>query len=277
MPDFIYDFHTHSDASDGVLSPATLMQAAHKRGVDTIALTDHDTISGLSDARKTAELLGMNLIDGVEISATWKGQTIHIVGLVVQPEVEVLQSGLQQNLRAREQRAYQINERLCSVGIEAMDWAGQGIGIPTRTHFARHLMATGHAKDIPQAFTRYLAKGKPGWVGVEWLTLADAVQIIVKAGGVAVIAHPFRYKFTRTRLCALVEDFKSAGGCGIEVVSGNTNTNQLRDMVAISEQYGLLASKGSDFHDPAQVWAPLGGGPEVPENCVPIWTHWQAA
>jgi 3',5'-nucleoside bisphosphate phosphatase len=273
LTELIYDLHTHSDASDGVLSPANLMQAAHQRGVNTIALTDHDTTSGLTEGHKAAELLGINLINGVEVSATWKGQTIHIVGLAVQPDNEVLKRGLKTNLKAREQRATKINDRLSNCEIEPMVWADTEI--PTRTHFARHLVEVGCAKDIKQAFKRYLATGKPAWVGVEWLPLADVVQIIVEAGGVAVIAHPFRYKFTRTRLCALVEEFKLAGGCGIEVISGNTNANQLRDMVNISAQYGLLASKGSDFHDPTQIWAPLGGGPEIPQPCTPVWTHWQ--
>jgi 3',5'-nucleoside bisphosphate phosphatase len=275
LPELIYDLHTHSDASDGVLTPEKLMEAAHHRGVKTIALTDHDTTSGLTEGRKAADLLGITLIDGVEISATWKGQTIHIVGLAVQVENEVLKRGLQQNLQAREQRATKINERLSNCGIEPMEWAEAGNGIPTRTHFARHLIEVGGAKDIKQAFKRYLAVDKPAWVGVEWLPLVDVVQIIVEAGGIAVIAHPFRYKFTRTRLCALVEEFKMAGGCGIEVISGNTNANQLRDMVSISAQYELLASRGSDFHDPAQIWAPLGGGPEIPGDCTPVWTHWQ--
>ena len=278
MPEHIHDLHTHSDASDGTLSPAELVKQAHERGVNTLALTDHDTTAGLSEARAAADLCDMNLIDGVEVSAAWNGKTIHVVGLGIQPESNVLKEGLQQNLDVREQRAQLINEELSSVGLEPMEWENtQGQNVPTRTHFARHLVAGGHAKNVNQAFKRYLAKGKPGWVEAEWLPLDEAVQRIVQAGGIAVVAHPLRYKLTRTRVCSLVEDFQRAGGCGIEVVSGHTKPDQLRDMVSISALYGLLASRGSDFHDPSQVWAPLGGGPMIPQENEPVWTRWQAA
>ena len=243
-----------------------------------MALTDHDTVAGLPEARAAADLCGINLIDGVEVSVCWNGQTIHIVGLAIQSESNVLTEGLLQNIKVREQRAHLINEKLCSAGLEPMEWGIiQGQNVPTRTHFARHLVAGGHAKNINQAFKRYLAKGKPAWVEAEWLPLGEGVQRIVQAGGIAVVAHPLRYKLTRTRVCSLVEDFQRAGGRGIEVVSGHTKPDQLRDMVGISAQFGLLASRGSDFHDLSQVWAPLGGGPAVPEECEPVWTHWLAA
>ena len=274
MPEHIFDLHTHSDASDGTLSPAELVKQAHERGVNTLALTDHDTTAGLSEARAAVDLCGINMIDGVEVSAAWNGKTVHIVGLEIQPESNVLKEGLQQNLDVREQRAQLINEKLSSAGLASMEWETD---VPTRTHFARHLVARGHAKNINQAFKRYLAKGKPAWVEAEWLPLDEAVQRIVQAGGIAVVAHPLRYKLTRARVCSLVEDFQRAGGRGIEVVSGHTKPDQLRDMVGISEQFGLLASRGSDFHDLAQVWAPLGGGPVVPEKCEPVWTHWLVA
>ena len=269
MPEGSVELHTHSTFSDGVLTPTELVSLASDKGVSLLSLTDHDSVAGLPEAHTAARDHGIAFIDGVEVSASWRGQTIHIVGLDIDSGAEVLSKALARNLAARAERAEHITHRLSQAGISLPGLTGGHI--PTRTHFARQLVAAGHAKDIKQAFKRFLSRGKPGWVPVEWLSLAGATKAIAAAGGIAVVAHPFRYKLTLSKLRVMLGEFVEAGGRGIEVVSGHTMPNQLKDMSRLATGLGLLASRGSDFHDPSQVWAPLGGGPSLPDDCTPVW------
>lgn len=272
-----YDLHSHSTASDGEFSPADLVARAHKLGVDVLALTDHDVTAGLAEARITADKLGLELVPGVEISVTWKDQTIHILGLQIDSDNVNLQEGLA-GLRAfRDGRAEEMGRRLEGHGIAgAYEGAKRyALGsILSRTHFAHFLVADGHAKDMQQVFKRFLVKGKPGYVPGQWATLEDAVGWIRGAGGQAVVAHPARYKFTATRMRAFLDAFKQCGGAGMEVVSGSHSRDDYYIMADYAKRFSLAASSGSDYHGPANTWLELGRLPELPSGCVPIWAQW---
>ncbi|UHD17189.1 PHP domain-containing protein [Thiocapsa bogorovii] len=271
------DLHSHSTASDGTLTPDALMQRACASGVQAIALTDHDTTEGLAEARTAAEALGLRLVPGVEISVTWGGRTVHIVGLNVDPENVALQAGLSRLLAYRGWRAEEIGRRLARQGIEgAYDGAkafsnGRLIG---RTHFARFLVAQGHAHDLRDVFNRYLVNGKPGHVSGEWATLDEATRWITGAGGQAVIAHPARYKLTRTRLLKLLGEFRECGGVGLEVVSGSHSRDEIFNFGCLARDQKMLASAGSDYHGPENPWIDLGRLPALPKACTPIWHDW---
>lgn len=271
------DLHSHSRHSDGRLSPRELLQAAYQAGVTSLGLTDHDTTAGLPEAFATAKDLGVTLIPGVEISVTWNQRTIHVLGLRIDPDSEPLQQGLQALRDKREQRAVAIAEGLAKAGIDgALDWVQQRVdgGLISRTHFAEFLVENGHAKDVRAVFKRYLVKGKPGYVSVYWCDLADAVAWIRHAGGIAVIAHPARYKLTRSKLVSLLEAFIALGGQGLEVVSSSHNAQECQALGQLANRFGLLASCGSDFHSPNQAWAQLGNIPPLPAQCEPIWSQW---
>lgn len=277
MQDLHFDLHSHTTASDGTLSPTELARHAHSSGVDVLALTDHDVTSGLKEAAEEASRLGMSLIPGVEISVSWNGVTIHIVGLNIDPDHAVLQQGLS-NLRAfRQQRAEEIARRLDKHGIEgALEGAkafatGQILG---RTHFARFLVEQGHAKDMRQVFKKFLVHNRPGYVRGEWAQLEDAITWIREAGGQAVIAHPARYRISATRLRQLIQEFKDAGGEAIEVISGSHSAGDVQGMAQYARRFDLLASCGSDYHGPEQPWIELGKLPSLPENCIPVWRGW---
>jgi len=226
-----FDLHAHSTASDGTLSPSRLMERAHAAGVEVMALTDHDTLEGLSEAAVATERLGLGFVPGVEVSVSWQGITVHIVGLGVDPDSEVLQRGLAGLREYRDWRAEEIGRRLAKAGIPGAFEGARALSngrLISRTHFARFLVDNGHAADVRAVFRKYLVNGRPGHVAGQWAELADAVRWIRLAGGQAVIAHPARYPLTRGKLRRLIGDFVTAGGEALEVVSGSHSRDDWR-------------------------------------------------
>lgn len=272
-----YDLHSHSTFSDGTLSPLELVTRAHAQGVQALALTDHDLTDGLAAARAAAQPLGLELIAGVEISVTWHGQTLHIVGLHIDAQHAALQQGLGRLREFRNWRAAEMGRRLERHGI-ADACAGAQVyaqgAIISRTHFARFLVAQGHARELQEVFKHFLVHGKPGHVAGEWANLEDAVAWIHGAGGQAVIAHPARYKLTATRMRQLLKEFKDYGGAGIEVISGSHSRDDSLNMAGYARQFELLASAGSDYHGPHNPWLELGRLPALPAGCKAIWEDW---
>ncbi len=272
-----YDLHSHSTASDGSLSPSQLMTRAVEQGVDVLALTDHDGTEGIEAAKQAAQGTGLTLINGVEISVTWGGTTVHIIGLNVDCQHSTLQQGLAGIRSYRKARAVKIAERLEKSGITgAYEGAGQYASpvMLGRVHFAKFLVDKGHAKSINEVFKHYLVKNKPGYVTGEWATLAQAVSWINAAGGQAVIAHPKRYKMTATKLKRLITEFKALGGVGIEVVSGRQHPEEIKILSKLANDFELLASCGSDFHSPENNWVELGRLPPLPASVKPVWQAW---
>lgn len=272
-----YDLHSHSTASDGMLEPVALVRRAVDQGVNVLALTDHDVLDGLTAAMTEARKTGLKLIPGVEISVTWESHVIHIVGLGIDPENPVLLQGLAALRQLREKRAEGIGMKLAKAGITgATEGARQLAGgqIVSRTHFARYLVNQGAVKDFKAAFKRYLKKGRPGYVHCDWVPLDEAVGWIIQAGGQAVIAHPARYSLSGTKLQLLVDDFKLAGGCALEVVTSSHNPADIRKMAQLANDNDLQSSVGSDFHTPDQSWAELGRIPPLPGGCTPVWKNW---
>ena len=274
-----YDLHTHSTFSDGTLSPRDLVIRAHKQGVDVLALTDHDVTDGIDEATQAAEALGLRLVPGVEVSVSIEGLTLHIVGLGVDPKNTILDEGLARLREFRQWRGEEIAKRLEKRGVTgALDGANALVSGPilSRTHFARFLVDAGHARTIGQAFKKYLGKGCAGYVRGEWATLAQALDWIHVAGGQAVLAHPLRYKLGRGRFRHMLSEFKDLGGDGIEVLSGSQPLEGANRLADFCEEFGLLASVGSDFHGPEQTWMELGRLPKLPDRCTPVWQHWAA-
>jgi predicted metal-dependent phosphoesterase TrpH len=273
------DLHCHSNVSDGVLAPAAVAARAKQNGVDVWALTDHDEIDGIAQAREAAGDLGMRYVPGVEISITWCGETVHIVGLQIDETNETLIKGLIATRGGRERRAHDIAEQLSLVGIpNAFEGALKYVGNPdliSRTHFARYIVELGVCNDMSEVFRRYLTEGKPGFIPHRWATLHDAVTWIRGAGGIAVVAHPGRYNFSDMALGALLSEFKQYGGAGIEVVTGSHTVDQYDQYARIANQYGLLASRGSDFHAPEESKVDLGTLPPLPPSVKPVWQSWE--
>jgi 3',5'-nucleoside bisphosphate phosphatase len=272
------DLHCHSTASDGLLPPATLVARARAGGVTMFALTDHDVVSGLAEARAAAGSEGLAFIDGVEISVTWRGTTLHIVGLRIDPADAELLRGLGAVRGSRVRRARKMAESLEAAGIPGcFEGAMKHVENPeivSRTHFARHLVERGCARDVRSVFHHYLVQGRPGYVPHEWAVLADAVRWIRGAGGVAVVAHPGRYKLSRPELRELLADFVACGGAGIEVITGNHTPDQFVEFAALAREFGLLASRGSDFHGPGESKVELGALPQLPADLQPVWRDW---
>ncbi len=275
------DLHCHSSVSDGVLAPADLVTRAHAFGVQCLALTDHDETSGLAAARTRAEELGMYFIDGVEISVTWGGITIHIVGLGIDPDNPVLRAGLASVRAGRTERAERMAAQLSAAGIVgSLDGArryAENSAIIGRTHFARYLVESGFARDVKDVFQRFLTSGKPGYVPHQWAALGDAIAWIHAACGVAVVAHPGRYKLSTAELRKFLDEFRALGGDGIEVVTGSHTPEQYRQFAALAREFGLLASRGSDFHAPGESRAELGRLPELPNDLKPVWHSWKSS
>ena len=278
------DLHSHSTASDGTLSADALAARAKANGVELWALTDHDELSGLPAARAAAAAAGLPFVDGIEISVTFAGNTVHIVGLGFDPANAELRAGIEQVRAGRELRAKQMGDGLAKVGIKgAYEGAIQLAPNPhlvSRTHFGRFLIASGVASDMHAVFRRYLTEGKPGYVEHRWARLADAVRWIRAAGGVAVIAHPGRYKFTPTEEFALFSEFQAHGGEGVEVVTGSHHAGDVVKYTDMALEFGLLASRGSDFHDPEESRLDLGlvpGQLALSPRLTPVWTRWTAA
>lgn len=274
----LYDLHSHSTVSDGTLNPLALVQRAAEQGVDILALTDHDTTGGLCEAGKAAEQIGIRLIKGVEISVTWQNMTVHILGLNIDDNEPGLQTGLQRLREYRETRAIKIADKLEKAGISnayhgAKKYAtGQLI---SRTHFARYLVECGKASNVSAVFKKFLVNNKPGHVNGQWASLSDVIGWIKAAKGTAVIAHPARYKMSATKLRRLIEEFKEAGGVGIEVVSGSHSPNDRHNMAQYARRYQLYASCGSDYHGPENPWIELGRLQALPTGCEPIWNLWK--
>jgi predicted metal-dependent phosphoesterase TrpH len=269
------DLHCHSVVSDGTLTPEALAERAKSNGVELWALTDHDEIGGQQRAAAAAQAHGMHYLTGVEISVTFIGQTVHIVGLGFDPKNEALQQGLVQTRGGRGQRAKDMSDGLAKAGIKgayegALKFAGNHELI-SRTHFARFLVETGVCKDTNEVFRKYLTEGKPGYVEHRWATLKDAVGWITQAGGAAVIAHPARYKFTPNQEFALFTEFKGHGGLGVEVVTGSHTPAEYLTYADTAREFGLVASRGSDFHSPAESHTELGTLPYLPGQLTPVW------
>lgn len=272
-----YDLHTHSTASDGTLDPTRLVSNACAAGVRVLALTDHDTTEGLEEAREAARRVGITTLGGVEISVTWGGMTVHIVGLGIDETEPRLQSGLKSLRAFRDWRAAEIGRKLEQAGIEgAFDGALQYSSgrLVSRTHFARYLVERGRSGSVREVFRHYLVRGKPGHVAGQWAELEDAVGWVKAAGGQTVIAHPARYKMTRTKLRRLIGEFKECGGVALEVVSGSHSKDECFTMARHAADYGLLSSMGSDYHGPENPYIDLGRLPPLPPLCVPIWSQW---
>jgi len=274
----VYDLHCHSTASDGVLTPRELVQRAAGQGVNILALTDHDDLCGLVEARATAEACGIELVSGVEVSITWRKATVHIVGLHFDPTDERLARGLDQNRTGRALRAERMAAELARLGIAgALEGAYAFAGnkeLIGRTHFARFLVQRGVVKDVKTVFKKYLVKGKPGYVDHEWASLADALAWIHAAGGQAVLAHPGRYHFGRERMRDLLKEFKELGGDAIEVVTGSHTADQVPVYADLAVEFDFLASVGSDFHAPGEGGRELGRLLPLPLRCRPVWEAW---
>jgi predicted metal-dependent phosphoesterase TrpH len=273
-----FDLHCHSNVSDGVLAPAVVAARAKARGVDVWALTDHDEVGGIAEARAAADALGLAFVPGVEISITWAGQTVHIVGLGIDEKNEELLRGLARTRSGRELRAREMSDQLAAAGIAgAYDGALRYAGNPdliSRTHFARFIIDRGICRDVPSVFRSYLIEGKPGFVPHRWATLEQAVSWITGAGGVAVIAHPGRYKFDPMAYDALFGEFQRLGGSAIEVVTGSHTPEQYDEYAKVAQRYGFLASRGSDFHGPGESRIDLGDLPPLPASVSPVWRDW---
>ena len=275
-----YDFHCHSNISDGTLTPTELVQRAAGRGVKVLALTDHDDVDGLAEARTVAHELGMIFINGVEISVTWRSHTLHIVGLGIDPDYPPLVEGLQAVRSGRGARAQKMSDELAKAGVGGvLAGAYQYANNPNmigRTHFARYLVESGHCKDVKSVFNRYLVKGKPGYVPHQWASLGDAIGWILGAGGVAVLAHPGRYmvgkhSMGKKTMQELLAEFVELGGQAVEVVTGSHTQEQYAEFARYAEQFNLLASCGSDFHGPNESYRDLGRLPDLPMICRPVW------
>ena len=271
------DLHSHSTISDGILLPAELVVHAASHGVKVLALTDHDDTSGLDIARTTAEQLGIKLINGVEISVTWKRRTIHIVGLKIDPEYGPLKQGLATIREGRHLRAGRMAASLDKIGIPdslkgAYVYAKEGI--IGRMHFARFLVEKGHAKDPKSVFKKYLVKGKPGYCEHEWASLEQAVTWIKDSGGIAVIAHPGRYELGRTNMLLLIEEFRALGGKALEVVTGSHTPPMYQEYAKYANMFELLSSQGSDYHGKGASYMEMGYLPALPKGCLPVWHDW---
>lgn len=272
-----YDLHTHSTCSDGLLRPAELVARAAQRRVDALALTDHDDLSGLDEARASAETVGIELICGVEISVSWHDHTLHVVGLLIDPRNPLLVEGLGSNRAGRNERAERIGHALERIGISgALAGARAYVTNPdlvSRTHFARYLVQSGRGRDMQEVFDRYLGTGRPAYVEHRWATLTRAAEWITAAGGLPVLAHPGRYKLGDVERNALLAEFKALGGVAIEVVTGSHSTGEYAFWANQARRHGLLASVGSDFHAPREGGRDLGGLPPLPAGCTPVWSR----
>ncbi|TSA17737.1 MAG: PHP domain-containing protein [Betaproteobacteria bacterium] len=273
-----YDLHCHSTASDGLLAPAELVRRALANGVDVLALTDHDEISGLTEARDQAAALGLRFVDGVEVSVSWGGTTIHVLGLNIDPGNAQLQQGLHGIREGRRERAKKMAEDLERAGIPgSLEGAYAYVDNPNligRTHFARFLVEKRYVSDVKSAFQHYLVSGKPGYVPHQWATLEDGLAYIKAGSGVAVVAHPGRYKLTRTEMRKFLGEFKDGGGTGIEVVTSSHTAEQFLEYAILAGEFGFLASRGSDFHGPGESRVDLGRLPSLSADLKPVWHDW---
>ena len=274
------DLHCHSTVSDGLLAPVEVVRRAHANGVELLALTDHDELKGLAEAKAEAKMLGLRFVDGVEVSVSWGDDTtVHVIALGVDPVNVQLVEGLGRVRAGRDARALRMAAELDKVGINgayegALRFAGNP-ALVSRAHMARFIVEQGLAKDTKSVFDHWLAKGKPGYVSHAWATLEEAIAWIHGAGGVAVVAHPGRYRLTKAELRKLITEFKTCGGDGIEVLSGSQWAGDVGEMATLARTFGLLASTGSDFHGPGESRIDLGRMPALPQDLVPVWTKFK--
>ncbi len=269
------DLHCHSRYSDGTLSPRDLARRAFDRGVELWALTDHDEVRGLAEARDAAAELGLDFVNGVEVSVSFAGITVHIVGLGFDADDPALLAGLARTRSGRLERAQQMGEGLARAGIPGAFAGALGYvsnpDLVSRTHFARWLVDSGACSDTGAVFRRFLTEGKPGYVAHAWAGLGEAVRWITQAGGVAVIAHPGRYKLSVNEEFALFSEFKAHGGQGVEVLTGSHGSADTLKYAEMAGEFGLLASRGSDFHSPTESRIELGSLPDLPGSLTPVW------
>lgn len=270
------DLHSHSTCSDGLLSPAELVERAVLRGVDMLALTDHDELAGLAPARAAAVHWGLRLIDGVEISVQWEETTLHIVGLNVDAGHAPLMDGLAAIRSGREHRALRMADSLTAAGIAgSLEGARRFAKNPellSRSHFARYLVEAGHARDTNAVFRNFLTPGKPGYVPHQWAALTDALGWIIGSGGLAVLAHPGRYPLNQQQAERLLGEFVELGGAAVEVVTGSHTPDEFVVWARYAKRFGLRASAGSDFHGPGEGYRDIGNVPVLPAGCDPVWS-----
>lgn len=276
--DINVDLHMHSTASDGALDPEAVVARAADNGVQIMSLTDHDTLAGQAAAREAAAQLGVRYVHGVEISVTWGGETIHVVGLNVDPQHTGLCNTLAGIRQGRHGRARAMAEGLVAHGLpdvfdEAIAYA-QNPDLIGRTHFARALVARGLCPDMNTVFQRYLTPGKPGYLAHTWASLSQAVGAIRGAGGVVVLAHPARYRLSAIGLWALIDEFKTLGGTAVEVVTGSHTDREARRFQQLAIEHKLHASRGSDFHAVGESRFDVGAVPPLPDATRPIWHDW---
>jgi predicted metal-dependent phosphoesterase TrpH len=273
------DLHCHSTASDGALPPCEVVRRAASQGVELLALTDHDQLSGLEEAREAAHEADIAFVDGVEISVSWRSVTVHVVGLGVDPRHPGLNAGLESVRSGRIERAREMGRQLEQAGIAGSFEGAMALAdnpaMVSRTHFARYLAQRGRVAGTKDAFRHYLVPGKPGYVPHRWARLADALRWIGDAGGLPVLAHPGRYGLSAGAMVDLLGEFRLGGGCAIEVVTGSHSRDQYALFGALAMEHGLAASRGSDFHGP-QEGAELGGLPELDRRLRPVWAAWSA-
>jgi 3',5'-nucleoside bisphosphate phosphatase len=271
---FNIDLHTHSNRSDGTLAPAELVQRAAAAGVQVLALTDHDTTAGLDAAGEAARIAGIRLVPGVEVSASWRAQSIHVLGLWVDPTSPPFQKRLESQAERRRLRMRNMCARLTKLGLpgeELQAAVDAQPGLPTRAHLAAALVAGGHATRADDAFRKYLGKGKTAHLAADWPPLAEIVTWIRDAGGVASLAHPGRYKLSAGARRQMITEFVAAGGGAIEVVTGANGASHVEASAMLAVKFGLQGSVGSDFHDPQHIWNPLGRSLKLPDGVMPVW------
>ena len=268
------DLHTHSTCSDGALTPAELVARAAAAGVQVLALTDHDSTDGIEAARRAAAAANIQLVPGVEISTSWCAQDIHVLGLWVDPHDASLRALLESQAGLRRERMRNMCLRLVKARLpgEALlaDVEAKG-GLPTRTHLAEAMVAAGLAARTDDAFRKYLAKGKVGHASIQWPTPQHAIGVIRASGGVAVLAHPIKYRLSGGARRRLLEEFTAAGGVALEILSGGNGAQHAETCQALALKYGLAGSVGSDFHSPQFAWNPLGRSLKLPDSITPVW------
>lgn len=270
------DLHCHSYFSDGLLSPKELIDKAQQQQIKCLSLTDHDTVAGYTELFAAAASTPIKIIQGIELSTRWKKHDIHILGYQIKP-TEGLSQLIQAQVQSRIQRAKQIGDALSLAGVvnayeKACALAGHERA--ARPHFAQVLVNEAKARDLQSAFSQYLVRGRKAYIPTPWVSVPDAVSAIAAAGGQAVIAHPLKYGLTRTRLHELINEFKEAGGAGMEVVSGEMTITEINDMAGTCLRFNLLASSGSDYHGDTVSRVALGRQKQLPSHCTPIWHDW---
>jgi hypothetical protein len=273
-PELNIDLHTHSTHSDGSLTPAELVAYAAAAGVRVMALTDHDSTAGLEEAQRSTDALGLRLVPGVEVSASWRSQAVHVLGLWIDPCAPQLRSMLESQAERRRLRMRKMCARLTKLrlpGEQLLAAVEAQPGVPTRSHLAGALVAGGHVTTAEGAFRKYLGAGKPAHVAEDWPALDMVVGRILGAGGVAALAHPLRYRLSAGARRQLLACFASAGGTALEVVSGGNGAHQAESCAQLAVRYGFSGSVGSDFHNPQVSWNPLGRLAKLPDCVLPVW------